>query len=240
MRVLGLRLLVSAGLCGLICAGASLAQKSRPSESATQKLDRYVRDACGKHPLIRPQAAKRIAKAGEAGLAAVQRYLKKNGQAQISADLVEALGGIDVPGTKVLLRSFLKQDQFPWPPQAMRAFSRLAKAEDLGYLKTWLTHPAHVMRAGAILGMGRHYEIAATDTLRATTEPHLLAALKDKHPFVRVEAASWLLRGKNETGLRELALGTSLQGRWFRADLGTRTRKNAKKALKTWGGNYPK
>ncbi len=246
MRNLGAgRLRIAFAVSSLVfCAACAAQSKKAPADVASQKLDRYVRDACGTHPIIRPQAARRVVRAGKKGLAALERFVQKEGVDRLSADLVEALGGLKLPDTRLRLQSWLLDPKFPWPPQAMRAFAKLAEPADLPFLEPWLRHTAHVMRAGALAGIGRIAKTSAASTDGDKILRICVAALKrallDRHPFVRVAAASELLKLGDTAGLVELVKAKDLRADWFGMDLASRTRRNAERALKAWKGELPK
>ena len=63
-------------LAGTLLAGTLLAGTLQ--DPSQDKLDKYVRDACGTNPMIRMQASRRVVKGGARGLAACQRFIAAN------------------------------------------------------------------------------------------------------------------------------------------------------------------
>ena len=225
-----------------LLSGLLGAQSSRPatkpaaaaSATDTAKVDKWVRDACGTHPIIQLQAARRVAKAGAAGVAAIERFVEKNGHARLSSSLVETLGRADLPETRALLKRWLRDEGFPWPPQALRALARIATEAERADLLHWSRHPAHVRRAAAMEGLGR-LVAESPENARAELLAVLRRGLKDPHAFVRATAAAVLLPMGEAGAEAELKRALATQALWFGADLAQPTRRVAEKALRDAG-----
>ncbi len=175
-----------------------------------------------------------MAKAGAAGLAAVERFVAKKGYAQLSSSLVETLGQVDLPATRALLSTWLADKDFPWPPQALRALARIATVKEFASLLRWSRHPAHVRRAAAMQGLGRILA-KSSETGHEELLSVLLRGLKDPHVFVRATAAAVLLPMGMEAAEAELRQAALAQAMWFGANLAQPTRRLAKAALRKAG-----
>jgi hypothetical protein len=157
------------------------------------------------------------------------------------------LGAPPVPETRELLRSWLRDDSFPWPPQALRAYARIATEEQRRDLIYWSRHPAHIQRAAAMEGLGRLLA-AKGDAGDAELERILQRGMTDPHPFVRANAAAQLLaRGPGSSSdaspddsrtrvfeqARALLLELNqLHAMWFGVDLAAPTRRTVSTALR--------
>ena len=228
-------------LCSLLPAQASkpAATKATGPEpgaanSASSKVDKWVRDACGTHPIIQLQAARRVAKAGAEGVAAIERFVEKNGDGRLSSSLVETLGRADLPETRALLKKWLRDESFPWPPQALRALARIATEAERADMLHWSRHPAHVRRAAAMEGLGRLLGGSSEDARKELLSV-LRRGLKDPHPFVRATAAAVLLPLGAAGAEAELKRALATRALWFGADLAQPTRRVAEKALRRAG-----
>ncbi len=221
--------LALASMLAIACLGAPPAAQEPPAQKSNaklDKLDKYVRDACGGHPQIRVQATRRLLRAGTRGLAACLRFVKANGTARLSADLVLGIGDFDLDNARGLLRRLVADPAFAWRPQALLALAKHPTASDAPLFESFLAHGSWLMRRGALEGW------TATQGKGATAK--LVAALHDDDLRVRVYAASLLLARKNPTGVVELIAGLDAEERFFGYDLAFSARKQAHQALTRW------
>ncbi|MAE77239.1 MAG: hypothetical protein CMJ85_10270 [Planctomycetes bacterium] len=191
------------------------------------KVDKWVRDATRKHPLIRIQAAKRVGRAGAKGLEAVQRFVAKEGRGKLSTPLVRALGDMGVPAARTFLRELVEDDQFTWRPQALTSLSEKPEADECDLFEKYLQHRSWLMRRAALTGTAR---------LAGDEPKQVIAALGDRDLRVRVHAAALLLESGKTGGLAQLVHGLDAEEVFFRDDLGYRVRLAASKALTKWAG----
>lgn len=194
--------------------------RSRPStQPDTLKLDRYVRDACGTHPLIRIQAARRVVRAGERGFEACLRFIRANGRQALSADLVQALGNFSLGSSRKLLRELVADPEFIWRPQAMRGLAMHPTRDEEAILEAGLGNPSWLVRREAMTGWTRLKRDAARKALHQ--------ALADVDLRVRVHAAGLLLEQQDDSGLQVLVDALDAEEEFFGEDFGLRVRRRA-------------
>ncbi|MCB9881699.1 MAG: hypothetical protein H6834_07910 [Planctomycetes bacterium] len=219
----------------LVASGASNLAVAQSNDD----FDKRVRDACGNNPLIRLQAAKRVAKGGERAAAAVLRFAEKEGNNALSAELVVLLGRLDDAVLRTALASWVADANFAWRPQALLAIAERPKGDDQKLFESFLDHGSWQMRRGALTGIAN---------LRISDAPRVLKkALNDPDRRVAVLAASLLLdfdkakrSGETKASVPEFASaavpvlvrGLDAEDSFFGDDFGRLARKESFDALR--------
>lgn len=218
---------------GLVVAAACVAVLPAAQEQALSpdpaKLDKYVRDACGKNPLVRLQATRRLVQAGPPGWLACQRFVAARGPNAMSADLVRALGKFDAPAARTLLRACATDAGFSWRPQALQALAERPRESETDLFEQRLTDRSWLLRRAALSGWQK--------LLRQRAVPTLRRALDDSDARVRVHAATLLLPFDEKLALPELLRGLQVEESFFGDDLGAFARQQAFRALREWAGD---
>lgn len=220
---------------------------------AQADMDKRVRDACEhKNPLIRVQAARRVAKGGTASADALMRYVETKGANALSSELVSMLGDIRDPKLRPTLRKWVDDPEFAWRPQALLALSKSPQADEAKLFTKYVADGSWLMRRSALAGIAGIGGAAATKML--------LRALTDKDQRVAVRAATLLIgpvaapaktgdKSKGapkasdlekpphaEAALPVLVRGLDAEDPFFGDDFGYLARKEAFQTLRKWSG----
>lgn len=221
-------LIAGPALLSCFLLGTRLAAQTTQVETQTEKLLRYARDACQRKWVIRRQAAKRLVKAGDAGLAAIETHLAKKGRSALSAELVDALGEFERDSARSLLASLVVDPSFYWRPQALQAMAKKPRTSETALFRANSNSRSYLLRRAALSGL---FGIA-----KKSSPPELVQALRDEDLRIRVHAAGLLLRRKDPQGLPVLIGALLVEDSFFLVDYGRQLRKSAHQLLRTWAG----
>jgi len=194
------------------------------AQAKPDKLHKYVRDACGKNPMIRIQASRRVIRYGAAAVAAVRAFIAEHGKQELSGELVEAIGRIHDKSGKELLRELFGDPLFFWRAQALRGLAFAPTAEDRELFPKSMSEASWLVRRAALSGSAK-----AND---ANTRIELLTGLCDKDLRVQVSAAGLLLERSEYDGLVLLLVCLDMQDSFFGDDFGARLRNDAFRYLR--------
>lgn len=231
-------------------AMALRAQGDAKPDAKPDDYDKRVVDACGSNPLIRMQAAKRVAKGGAAAAAAVLRYAEAKGASELSSELVMLLGGIEDAKLRAALETWVADADFAWRPQALLALAQKAQPTERDLFEAFLKHGSWQMRRAAVVGIANLHQDdgprllgkmtsdgdARVSVLAATL---LLAWSGAGSADTKADAKADTLPKKPEHGevaLPVLVRGLDAEDAFFGDDFGRLARKEAFDALRKFCG----
>ena len=180
--------------------------------------------------MIRIQAARRVARQGAAGVAAIERFCKSKGANELSSELVRALGKVEP--ARALLKRFVEDEDFVWRPQALGALADLAKKGEYEYFMPYLEHGSWQMRKGAVKGFAKGLlaEYPNPDDTEKALVTRALAKLEahdDADRRVAAEAAIQQFQAGDNSALPRLLEALDAEDVFFGDDLGYPARKQA-------------
>lgn len=220
---------------------------------------KHVRKACESRRFgIRLAAAKRVANAGDAAIAAITAYVKDKGQNAIPTSLVDALAdanvrppktdngkGIDAkdvdakdyaPKTTALLKTWAADQAFYWRSSAMRGLAlRAGRTTDAVKQDEW-AKLFHQYSNDAAWLMRTHARFGAELIERTNPTQQL-----EDDPRARVRLARLLLDNGKVPSLQPLIDGLADQRTFLGIPWGARLGQESSKALNNWlAADFPK
>ena len=217
--------------------------------AAQADMDKRVRDACEhKNPLIRVQAARRVAKGGTASVDALMRFVEAKGSNALSSELVSMLGDLREEKLRVALRKWVDDADFAWRPQALLSLAKRPEKSEAGLFNKYVKDGSWLMRRSALAGLAG---LGGKSSIR-----ELQNALSDKDKRVAVRAATLLVgplpakaKGKKAVAASELrkppyakqalpvlVRALDAEDPFFGDDFGYLARKEAFQTLRQWSG----
>lgn len=157
--------------------------------------------------MIRRAVARKIAGAGDAAIAAVRAYEKKNGRSAIALELITAYARSTVggPTTLALLEEWARDLDFYWRSQALQTLANRRLPRFRSLFESRLSDPSYLTRIQAGRGLCR----------LGVGRDKVLSLLRDQNPMVRVRIAVCLVEEKDDSGLPTLVEALRQEGRFF-------------------------
>lgn len=185
-----IQLVFVVGLFAFVAPSQETSAKATDWKATVEKAHKHRR------VMLRRAASRRVAAAGDAAIAVVRAFEKKNGRSAISLDFVTAYGRVSSsgPATLALLEEWTRDRSFYWRSQALQALANRRLKHYQKLFISRLTDAAYLTRIQAGRGL----------CLLGVERDRVLALLKDVDPRVRLRVAICLIEEKDDRGLPTL------------------------------------
>ncbi len=190
---------------------------SRQVSSAETEEGKFLRVARTGSPVVRPQAARKLASFGEAATKEVRSYLAEHGGnvASLGPDVVGVLGRLPGDDIRELLWQSVNDPSFPWRPAAARSLAETARPDEFKTVSGFLNDSLAAVRLSGLTAL----EVSQQQSIQAVR-----ARLEDQDDRVRRGAARlldlWGRRWALAWPLEEL----KREDRYFESETGKKAR----------------